>query len=60
MASPVATVRLEGKARRLATYVLRMERRYERPSARGTPAPCWACPRARRGWTSGARWRAAA
>ena len=33
MASPAATVRLEGKARRLATYVLRMERRYERPSA---------------------------
>ena len=34
MASPVAaTVRLEGEARRLATYVLRMERRYERPSA---------------------------
>ena len=33
MASPAATVRLEGEARRLATYVLRMERRYERPSA---------------------------
>ena len=33
MASPAATVRLEGEARRLTTYVRRMERRYGRASA---------------------------
>lgn len=33
MAQPAAHPVLEGEARRLATYVLRMERRYERPSA---------------------------